>query len=116
VETGQLQGERQWDAAPGPSTLAANSVSLLRKLVESGHGVALLPQHMASDSVRSGRLERVLPKESTPVWPVYAVTVGRQLPERVHLLLTHVRSVLQTQIAHSSARGKPASKLGANMY
>lgn len=86
----------QWDAAPGPCALAANSVSLLRKLAEGGRGVALLPQHMASASVRAGRLQRVLPSASTPVWPVYAVTAGRQLPDRVRLLLAHVRSALRT--------------------
>jgi DNA-binding transcriptional LysR family regulator len=76
--------------------LAANSVSLLRKLAEAERGVALLPQHMASASERAGRLQRVLAQEPTPVWPVYAVTVGRQLPERVRLLLDHVRSALRT--------------------
>ncbi len=89
-------GSRQWDAAPGPCALAANSVSLLRKLAEAERGVALLPQHMASSSVRAGRLQRVLSAEQTPVWPIYAVTVGRQLPERVRLLLAHVRSALRT--------------------
>ena len=89
-------GACQWDAAPGPCALAANSVSLLRKLAEGGRGVALLPQHMASASVRAGRLQRVLPSTSTPVWPVYAVTAGRQLPDRVRLLLAHVRSALRT--------------------
>lgn len=89
-------GACQWDAAPGPCALAANSVSLLRKLAEAERGVALLPQHMASASVRAGRLQRVLPSVSTPVWPVYAVTAGRQLPDRVRLLLVHVRSALRT--------------------
>ena len=63
---------------------------------EAERGVALLPQHMASASERAGRLQRVLAQEPTPVWPVYAVTVGRQLPERVRLLLAHVRSALRT--------------------
>lgn len=89
-------GACHWDAAPGPCALAANSVSLLRKLAEGGRGVALLPQHMASASVRAGRLQWVLPSASTPVWPVYAVTAGRQLPDRVRLLLAHVRSALRT--------------------
>jgi DNA-binding transcriptional LysR family regulator len=84
----------QWDSAPGPCVLAANSVSLLRKLAEGGRGVALLPHHMAAPSVQAGRLVRVLPDEGTPVWPVYAVTVGRQVPQRVRLLMAHVRSTL----------------------
>ena len=87
-------GLHQWDAAPGPCALAANSVSLLRKLAESGRGVALLPQHMAKPSVRAGRLVQILTQEATPVWPVYAVTAGRQVPQRVRQLMAHVRRTL----------------------
>lgn len=89
-------GACQWDAAPGPCVLAANSVSLLRKLAEGGRGVALLPHHMAAPSLQAGRLVRVLPNEVTPVWPVYAVTVGRQVPQRVRLLMAHVTNALRT--------------------
>ena len=87
-------GACQWDAAPGRSVLAANSVSLLRKLAEGGRGVALLPQHMAKPSVRAGRLVPVLAQETTPVWPVYAVTVGRHVPQRVRQLIAYTRRAL----------------------
>lgn len=87
-------GAKQWDAAPGPCVLAANSVGLLRKLAQEGRGIALLPRHMAEPAERAGRLVRVLPEQSTPVWPVYAVTAGRQVPQRVRLLIAHVKSAL----------------------
>jgi DNA-binding transcriptional LysR family regulator len=87
-------GPRHWDKAPGPSVLAANSVSLLRRLAEEGRGIALLPRHMAEPAVVAGRLAPVLPDQSTPVWPVYAVTAGRQVPQRVRLLMAHVKRAL----------------------
>lgn len=90
-------GPRHWDAAPGACALAANSVGLLRKLAEEGRGIVLLPRHMAEPSVRHGRLTRVLPDQGTPVWPVFAVTAGRQVPQRVRLLIAHVRSALSAQ-------------------
>lgn len=90
-------GPRHWAAAPGPSTLAANSVSLLRRLAEEGRGIALLPRHMADPAVSAGRLAPVLPGQATPVWPVYAVTAGRQVPQRVRLLMAHVRQALTAQ-------------------
>lgn len=87
-------GACQWDAAPGPCVLAANSVSLLRKLAEGGRGVALLPHHMAAPSLQAGRLVRVLPDHITPAWPVYAVTAGRHVPQRVRQLIAHVQRSL----------------------
>jgi DNA-binding transcriptional LysR family regulator len=90
-------GPRHWSVAPGPSALAANSVSLLRRLAEQGRGIALLPRHMADPAVAAGRLAPVLPDQATPVWPVYAVTAGRQVPQRVRLLMAHVRQALTAQ-------------------
>lgn len=87
-------GARHWEAAPGPSALAANSVGLLRRWAEEGRGIALLPCHMAEPAASAGRLVPVLPDQATPVWPVYAVTAGRQVPQRVRLLMAHVKRAL----------------------
>lgn len=87
-------GPAQWDAAPGPCVLAANSVGLLRRLAEDGRGIALLPVPVAAPAVQAGRLRPVLPGAATPTWPVYAVTAGRTLPRLVRLLIAHVRAVL----------------------
>lgn len=87
-------GPRRWEAAPGPCVLAANSVGLLRRLAEEGRGIALLPAQMVQPSVRAGRLVRVLPGETVPAWPLYAVTAGRNLPRLVRLLVAHVKAAL----------------------
>lgn len=84
----------QWDGAPGPCALAANSVALLRTLAEQGHGVALLPVHVAASGVQAGRLAHVLAQASTPVWPLYAITAGRRIPALVRQLIIHVRDAL----------------------
>jgi DNA-binding transcriptional LysR family regulator len=87
-------GGHRWPQAPGPCAMAANSVGLLRVLAEQGHGVALLPRHLAAPSLASGQLEPVLPGEATPAWPLYAVTASRTVPRAVAQLVAHVRQSL----------------------
>lgn len=87
-------GAAHWDAAPGPCTLAANSVALLCRLAEAGRGIALLPRHVAARSVHARRLAPVLAGETTPTWPLYAVTASRHVPRLVRLLMAHVRAAL----------------------
>lgn len=95
-------GAAHWDAAPGPCRLAANSVSLLRRLAEEGRGLALLPEHVAAPGVQARRLQRVLAGASTSSWPLYAVTAGRTVPRLVRLLIAHVRAAF-APLASASA-------------
>lgn len=83
-----------WDAAPGPCVLAANSVALLCRLAEEGRGIALLPRHMAARGVQARRLMPVLAGESTPTWPLCAVTVSRNVPALVRQLIAQVKGAL----------------------
>ncbi|MEZ5658464.1 MAG: LysR family transcriptional regulator [Burkholderiaceae bacterium] len=85
----------RWPAAPGTSTLSANSVALLRTLAERGHGLALLPEHIASASVEERRLTRLLPRASTPRWPLYAMTATRLVSGQLRRLIEHVKGSLQ---------------------
>jgi DNA-binding transcriptional LysR family regulator len=87
-------GTTSWDAAPGPCTLAANSVSLMRRFAEDGRGIALLPEHIALPAQQAGRLARVLPAEATPQWPVFAVTAGRSVSPMVRALIADLRQGL----------------------
>lgn len=87
-------GAAHWDAAPGPCVLAANSVALLCRLAEEGRGIALLPRHLAARSVRVRSLEPLLAGETTPTWPIYAVTASRHVPRLVRLLIAHVKGAL----------------------
>lgn len=102
-------GSCRWDAAPGPSVLAANSVALLRRLAEEGRGLALLPDHVAAQGVQARRLVRVLGSLPTPTWPVYAVTAGRTVPRLVSLLIAHVKTKLaSTSLAATPGRSHRA--------
>lgn len=98
-------GAAHWDAAPGPSVFAANSVALLCRFAQQGRGVALLPQHLAAEGVVARRLARVLPDEDTPAWPLYALTARRTAPEPVRLLIAHVRQALALAPVASAVGG-----------
>jgi DNA-binding transcriptional LysR family regulator len=95
-----------WDAAPGRCVLAANSVALLCRLAEEGRGIALLPRHVAARSVHARRLASVLAGETTPTWPLYAVTASRHAPRLVRLLIAHVKDAL------TPLPGEPATSAG----
>ncbi len=97
-------GTAHWDTAPGPSALAANSVALLCRLAEEGRGIALLPRHVAARSVHARSLVPVLAEETTPTWPLYAVTASRHVPKLVKLLIAHVKGAL------ASAPGSPVTR------
>ncbi len=87
-------GAVHWDSAPGPCALAANSVALLCRLAEDGRGIALLPRHVAAREMHARSLVPVLAGETTPTWPIYAVTANRYAPRLVKLLIAHVKGAL----------------------
>jgi DNA-binding transcriptional LysR family regulator len=84
----------RWSSAPGRVAFSANSVGLLRSLAERGHGMALLPLHMALRSVQAGTLVQVLPQVEVQGWALYALTATRSLSVRTRELLAHVRERL----------------------
>lgn len=88
-------GSHRWEGAPGSCAMSANSVALLRALAEEGHGIALLPRHVARESVAAGQLVPVLESEKTPAWPLFAVTGSRMISKGMRLLIAHVTSDLQ---------------------
>jgi DNA-binding transcriptional LysR family regulator len=87
-------GAAHWDAAPGPCVLAANSVALLCRLAEDGRGIALLPRHVAARRMHARSLVSVLAGETTPRWPIYAVTANRFASRLVKLLMAHLKGEL----------------------
>lgn len=87
-------GAQRWPAAPGPSGISANSVGLLRTLAERGLGVALLPRHLAVHSTNKGSLVRLLADESTPHWPLYAMTATRTVANGIRDLISFVTNEL----------------------
>lgn len=83
--------EVSWPKTPGPTRLGAGSVSFVHELALAGHGVALLPQHMAHDSCLGGHLVRLLPQAKTPAWPIYALTTSRSPPASIRSLIDFVK-------------------------
>jgi DNA-binding transcriptional LysR family regulator len=79
-------------------------VALIRDWAEEGRGLALLPDHVVAESVRAGRLARVLGTCQTPSWPVYAVTARRSVPRLVSQLIAHVKA----RLAESPLAVRPA--------
>lgn len=90
-------GNQHWPGPAGPCLLSADNVAMLCRLAEAGHGIALLPQHIAEPRVAQQQLQRLLPDIATPQWPLYAASAGRQLPPLVRALLHHIREQLDAQ-------------------
>ncbi|BBA96340.1 putative LysR family transcriptional regulator [Actinacidiphila reveromycinica] len=67
---------------------SSNSHLALRKAAVHGRGVALLPQTVADDDLRSGGLREVLPQIGVPERPLYAIYgPGEAVPRKVSVFL-----------------------------
>jgi len=53
--------------------LVVNDFEMLRAVVRAGFGIALLPEHLCAEDLKSGRLVPVLPDWSAAAVPVFAV-------------------------------------------
>ncbi len=73
---------------------SASSFELLRALAVAGHGIALLPEHMGAEAVRSGALRTLLDAAAGPPIPLHVV-----YPSARHLS-AKVRALLQLLEAH----------------
>lgn len=93
----RVDGET-WPSAPGHARLGAASVGFVRELAVAGHGVALLPLHIAEKvpqtDGQNGALVRLLPQAQTPEWPLYAVTSGKSVSPAVTALIGFVKNQL----------------------
>lgn len=90
-------GNASWPGTPGQVTLSANSVALLRSLAAQGHGVALLPLHLAQPYTRQRALVQVLPDEAVRGWTLFALTASRAAPVQVKGLIAYVREQLASR-------------------
>jgi DNA-binding transcriptional LysR family regulator len=86
--------QHTWGRAPGNVSLAANNMGLLHALAVQGHGVALLPRHLAGSSVQAGALVELLDAKDIPPWPLYAITASRNLSAHMRGLISQVRARL----------------------
>lgn len=69
------------------ASLVADDITFCRMAVESGAGLALLPIHVAAESLAAGKLEQVLPRWTYGGASLFMVLpTARQIPARVALL------------------------------
>lgn len=72
----------------GHATHQSNSSSAIRALALAGLGVAVLPDWLVQDDVRSGRLQRVLPGYALPSQPIHLVFPNsRHLPRKTRVFI-----------------------------
>jgi len=72
-----------------------NSVGMLRRLATLDLGIALLPEGIAADDLRTGLLQPVLPQWHANPIPVYALTETRLLPAKTQRFIEFLREQLE---------------------
>ena len=82
--------------APTVARVVANTGDAIRSLLVGGAGLAVVPQQMVADDLRSGRMVRVLPKWTGRRIVVHASRPSRTHPSpRVKLFLAELRTVFR---------------------
>ncbi|MDR2299337.1 MAG: LysR family transcriptional regulator [Comamonas sp.] len=72
----------------GRAAHQSNSSSAIRAMALAGLGVAVLPDWLVQDDVRSGRLQRVLPGYALPSQPIHLVFPNsRHLPRKTRVFI-----------------------------
>lgn len=72
----------------------ANNAAAVRAMVLAGAGVAVLPDYLAEEDIRSGRLTVLLARYRLPQGGIHAVYPGKQPPAKVRSFIDHLRERL----------------------
>jgi DNA-binding transcriptional LysR family regulator len=72
----------------------ANNAAAVRAMVLAGAGVAVLPDYLAEEDIRSGRLVALLAQHRLPQGGIHAVYPGKQPPAKVRSFIDHLRERL----------------------
>lgn len=72
-----------------------NNVSMMRTLAERGMGIAMLPLHLAQDSLDGRRLLRVMPEHEIQALPIQAVMLSRKQPTVVRVFVNYLANRLE---------------------
>ena len=72
----------------------ANNAAAVRAMVLAGAGVAVLPDYLAEEDIRAGRLVVLLAQYRLPEGGIHAVYPGRQPPAKVRSFIDHLRQRL----------------------
>lgn len=98
-----VEGVKRWtmyDAADGeyvyevprPTRIVANSASIVKSMATAGAGVALLPDWLVANELKSGILIDVLPAYRFPRHSIYALHLPMQsVPRKITAWITHLR-------------------------
>jgi DNA-binding transcriptional LysR family regulator len=69
----------------------ANNAAAVRAMVLAGAGVAVLPDYLAEEDIRSGRLVALLAQYRLPEGGIHAVYPDKQPPAKVRSFIDHLR-------------------------
>ncbi|MFC5582446.1 LysR family transcriptional regulator [Rhodanobacter terrae] len=72
----------------------ANNAAAVRAMVLAGAGVAVLPDYLAEEDIRSGRLVVLLAQYRLPQGGIHAVYPGKHPPAKVRRFIDHLRERL----------------------
>ncbi|MBI3993270.1 MAG: LysR family transcriptional regulator [Candidatus Lambdaproteobacteria bacterium] len=73
---------------PMQARLVVNDFHVLREATAAGLGIAMIPHDLCAGDIRSGRLQRLLPRWQSPDAPLHAVyPSGRHLAPKVRAFL-----------------------------
>ncbi|OOG56832.1 LysR family transcriptional regulator [Rhodanobacter sp. C03] len=72
----------------------ANNAAAVHAMVLAGAGVAVLPDYLAEEDIRAGRLVVLLAQYRLPEGGIHAVYPGRQPPAKVRSFIDHLRERL----------------------
>ena len=76
------------------SVAQANNAAAVRAMVLADAGVAVLPDYLAEEDIRAGRLVVLLAQHRLPEGGIHAVYPGRQAPAKVRSFIDHLRERL----------------------
>ena len=89
-------GEARWDLVSGKKQasvqvsgpLSSRDFNTVSHFTHNGHGIGLLPANYCDDRLADGRLQRLLPKWSSPRIPVHALYPTRKfMPLKLRVFL-----------------------------
>jgi DNA-binding transcriptional LysR family regulator len=87
-----LERGRESVRISGRPRLVVNDFGVMMEAVLGGLGLALVPESLAAEPLAEGRLERVLPRWSSPATPLHAVYPStRHMSPKVASFLDHLQ-------------------------
>lgn len=101
-------GKTSFEMETPKTTIVTDSASALRAFALEGAGVAVLPEWLVTEHLRTGRLRRLLPDYRFPVQSVYAVYPdSRHVPEKVRACIEFLRAAVRDPLRRRETTPAP---------